>query len=256
MKALPGEMTIDQLAARAGMTVRNVRAYASRGLLPAPRLVGRTGYYDEQHAARLQLIRDLIDRGYTLTAVEKALSDGSGVADSHALELLTLLSNPLGSPVEPEEMSVAELVELAGTEHDEEFLDQLAALGLIERLDPETIRVLRPVLVRAGARAMQLGISRPRLLGLLEQITTATRSLSTEFVHAYRDDVWRPFVAEGLPGERWPDITGGIESLLPIVSQAVLAAFRRELTLAIEDALGEELASLDPEQIGRLLSDG
>ena len=28
------ELTVDQLAARVGMTVRNVRAYAGRGLIP------------------------------------------------------------------------------------------------------------------------------------------------------------------------------------------------------------------------------
>ena len=53
------------------MTVRNLRAYASRGLIDAPRLEGRTGYYSLKHLQRLQLIRQLLDRGYTLAAVEK-----------------------------------------------------------------------------------------------------------------------------------------------------------------------------------------
>src|SRR5688572_29997289 len=50
-----GEFTVDQLAAKVGMTVRNVRAYAGRGLIPPPRLVGRTGYYGADHVARLTL---------------------------------------------------------------------------------------------------------------------------------------------------------------------------------------------------------
>ncbi|MGA8851022.1 MAG: MerR family transcriptional regulator, partial [Aeromicrobium sp.] len=57
----PVEFTVDELAARAQMTVRNVRAYASRGLMDAPRLEGRTGYYSLQHLQRLQLIRQLLD---------------------------------------------------------------------------------------------------------------------------------------------------------------------------------------------------
>ncbi|MGH3317261.1 MAG: MerR family transcriptional regulator, partial [Nocardioidaceae bacterium] len=90
------ELTIDQLAAQVGMTVRNVRAYASRGLIPAPRLVGRTGYYGQEHASRLRLIRDLIDRGYTLAAVERAVLNNASLPSGHALALLNTLDNPLG----------------------------------------------------------------------------------------------------------------------------------------------------------------
>ena len=46
-------LTIDALAARVGLTVRTVRAYAGRGLLPPPTLRGRTGLYGEEHLARL-----------------------------------------------------------------------------------------------------------------------------------------------------------------------------------------------------------
>lgn len=55
------------------MTVRNVRAYSSRGLLPSPRLEGRTGYDGPDHLARLTLVREMLDQGYTLTAAEKLI---------------------------------------------------------------------------------------------------------------------------------------------------------------------------------------
>lgn len=247
------EMTIDQLAARVGMTVRNVRAYASRGLIPAPRLVGRTGYYTEQHAARLQLVRDLVDRGYTLGAVEKALADKPHVADSHALDLLTLLNDPLGTVVEPERIDVDELSRLAGVEHDAAFVDQLVQIGLVERVDDRTLLLRRPVLVRAGAQALALGLSRTRVLGLFDDVTAAMAGIAQSFVSAFIDDVWHPFLAEGMPEERWPEIISRIESILPVVSQAALASFRHELTGAIEHALGEELGTLTGEQIDRLL---
>lgn len=247
------EMTIDQLAARVGMTVRNVRAYAGRGLIPAPRLVGRTGYYTEQHAARLQLVRDLVDRGYTLGAVEKALADKPHVADSHALDLLTLLNDPLGTVTEPERTTVPELSRLAGVEHDDAFVDQLVVAGLVERGEGGTLLLLRPVLVRAAAQALALGLSRNRVLGLVDDVTAAMAGLAASFVSAFIDDVWHPFLEEGMPQERWPEIISRIESILPVVSQAALAAFRHELTGAIEHALGEELGTLTGEQIERLL---
>lgn len=65
----PGWCTIDELAAAAGTTSRNVRAFQSRGLLPPPRLVGRTGRYDDGHRAQLEAILRLQRRGYSLAAI-------------------------------------------------------------------------------------------------------------------------------------------------------------------------------------------
>src|SRR3978361_155636 len=53
-----GDLTIDELAQRTGMTVRNIRAHQSRGLLPPPEVRGRTGYYGQAHLARVELIRE------------------------------------------------------------------------------------------------------------------------------------------------------------------------------------------------------
>ncbi|MDP3889593.1 MerR family transcriptional regulator [Nocardioides sp.] len=252
MSAPTLEMTIDQLAARVGMTVRNVRAYAGRGLIPAPRLVGRTGYYNEEHAARLRLIRDLIDRGYTLTAVERTLAERTTASDGHALDLLTLLANPLGQTEESEDMTIEVLTHLAGVEHDEEFLGQLEDLGLLERLDSDSVRLLRPVLVRAGAQALSLGLARPTVLGLLQEMSTSLETVANRFVEAFRNDVWHPFIEAGMPTEQWPTILASIEALLPTASRAVIASFRDELVGAIESALGEELAQLSGEQVGQL----
>ena len=57
------EFTIDELAARTGMTVRTVRFYATEGLLPAPQRRGRVAYYNARHRMRLDLIRTLQDHG-------------------------------------------------------------------------------------------------------------------------------------------------------------------------------------------------
>ncbi len=69
----PAPWTIDQLAARAGTTSRNVRAFQSRGVLPPPHLVGRTGRYDEGHRIRLDAILRLQRRGYSLAAISDLL---------------------------------------------------------------------------------------------------------------------------------------------------------------------------------------
>jgi DNA-binding transcriptional MerR regulator len=65
----PGPWTIDELAAVVGTTSRNLRAFQSRGLLPPPRLVGRTGHYDDGHRRRLEAVLRLQRRGYSLAAI-------------------------------------------------------------------------------------------------------------------------------------------------------------------------------------------
>ncbi len=68
-----GMLTVDELAAATGMTVRTTRYYAGLGLLPPPERRGRMAYYGPEHRARLELIRALQDHGFTLAAIEKYL---------------------------------------------------------------------------------------------------------------------------------------------------------------------------------------
>jgi DNA-binding transcriptional MerR regulator len=78
------EMPIDVLARRARMTTRAVRAYRTLGLLPAPRLVGRVGFYDSDHLARLEDIGRLVRRGYPLAVIRELLTafeDGRTIRD-------------------------------------------------------------------------------------------------------------------------------------------------------------------------------
>ena len=53
------EYRLDELARAAGVASTTVRLYRSRGLLPPPRLEGRTGWYDDAHLSRLCLIARL-----------------------------------------------------------------------------------------------------------------------------------------------------------------------------------------------------
>ncbi len=66
-------MTVDQLARAAGTTTRHVRALQSQGVLPHPRLVGRTGYYDGHHLERLHAVLRLQDEGFSIAAIAALL---------------------------------------------------------------------------------------------------------------------------------------------------------------------------------------
>src|ERR1700736_6318387 len=74
------DLTIEQLAAAVGMSVRNIRNHHSRGLLPAPEVRARVGYYGAEHVARLRLILDLQADGFNLAAIERLMSASGGSA--------------------------------------------------------------------------------------------------------------------------------------------------------------------------------
>ncbi|HSV39203.1 MAG TPA: MerR family transcriptional regulator [Nocardioidaceae bacterium] len=235
------ELTIDQLAGAVKMTVRNVRAYASRGLIPAPRLVGRTGYYDQDHVNRLLLIRDLLDRGYTLSAVEDALSKNSGLPAGHALDLLDTLSDPR-SPEQPEPITADGLARLANVEPNSDFVDKLVEMGLVQSLDDKgNLLLLKPFVVKAGAQAVAMGLQLESVLSLLPFLSEHLDAIAHRFVDEVRTQLWRPFADAGMPSEQWPTMLNTIESLLPVASQAVVAIFRDRLNTAIDEAMGEEI---------------
>src|ERR1700704_6466443 len=74
------ELTIEQLAATVGMSVRNIRNHHTRGLLPAPEVRARVGFYGADHVARLRLVQDLQADGFNLAAIERLLSGSDGLA--------------------------------------------------------------------------------------------------------------------------------------------------------------------------------
>lgn len=239
------EFTVDELAARAQMTVRNVRAYAGRGLIAAPRLEGRTGYYTLEHLQRLQLIRQLIDRGYTLAAVEKAIARTPEHGAGHALDLMNILELPHDDG-QVEEMSRDDLAALAGVARDDRLIDSMEKFGLVEWADDdhEVVRLLQPVVVRTGAAAVAIGLAPEAVIALFPILQSRLREIADAFVNEVSAEIVRPFVDAGLPENEWPRILHTIENLVPIASQVTLGIFRGQFREAIDTEIGEQLTVL------------
>src|SRR3954466_14284907 len=69
-----GEMSLDELADRMGLTRRAVRFYVQRGLLPPPLGLGRGRHYDQRHVETLRRIAELQSAGHSLDAIGKILA--------------------------------------------------------------------------------------------------------------------------------------------------------------------------------------
>lgn len=243
------ELTIDQLAAEVGMTVRNVRAYAARGLLPPPRLAGRTGYYRSEHVARLSLVRQMLAEGYTLAAVERALSGSAQGAGDTALSLHRALLSPF-HPEQPEETTVAALAARAGTPVDPRLLEVLAQMGVVELLPEGRVRVLDPALISAGLQVMRLGIAPAEVIEAQRGVIELVERAAELYVDMFRRTVWAGFVERGMPEQEWDAVRDAVERLQPLAAQALLASFRTAMADAAARAVEAEAASL-PARVSR-----
>src|SRR5437763_3780389 len=94
------DLTIEQLAAQTGMSVRNIRAHQARGLLAPPEVRMRVGYYGQEHVAQLRLIRELQEDGFNLGGIKLLLEDSPGTAERLLRFRDTLRASTSAEPVE------------------------------------------------------------------------------------------------------------------------------------------------------------
>jgi DNA-binding transcriptional MerR regulator len=240
------ELTVDELAARVGVTVRNLRAYSARGLLPPPRLVGRTGYYGREHVARLRLVREMLAEGYSLAMIERTIASAPPGASSATLALHRALLAPW-LPPEPELTTGAELAERAGVAEDSAVVDMLVDLGLVERLRDGRLRVNDPALLTAGLQVVGLGVPPAQLIAAQARVNEHVREIARTYVQMFVDTGWRAFVDAGAPPEQLETIRDTVARLQPAAAQALLAAFRTEMAAAVQVAVENELSRLEGE---------
>ena len=66
---------IAQLSSVSGLSVDTIRYYQTQGLLQLPGKQGRRAVYDEDHRRRLERIRDLTDRGFSLKSLRELFAE-------------------------------------------------------------------------------------------------------------------------------------------------------------------------------------
>lgn len=225
------ELTIDELARRVGMTVRNVRAHQARGLLPPPELRGRTGIYGPDHVARLQLIRELQDDGFSLELIKRLL-DGAGGSSSAVLRFKQALERPFADE-RPETVGVAELIAEWGTA-DPALLERSLQIGLLRQLPDGRFEVRSPRLAAAGRELRDLGVPLERSLQFTAQVREQADLLAQTYVELFLETVWEPFERAGRPGDGWPAVQDALERLRPLATESLLAIFGMAMQAAVD----------------------
>jgi DNA-binding transcriptional MerR regulator len=235
----PVEYRLDDLAQAAGVTVRNVRAYAERGLLPAPRRVGRVNLYDETHLARLRLIGRLLERGYTVAHIADFIASWEGGHDlGQTLGLEAALLAPSSREL-PEELGKDELDALFGSALTPADLDRAVELGLLTPAG-ERYHVHRPRLLRAGAELLAIGMPLSAVLDLAGRMREQIAAVAQTFVSTVANHVlaqhepgWRP------SDDEIPALVGLVERLRPLARVAVDAELTDSIEAELQAFVGE-----------------
>jgi DNA-binding transcriptional MerR regulator len=221
---------IDDLARAAGTTVRNVRVYQDRGLLPPPRREGRTGIYSDAHLARLRLIGSLLEKGYTFAHIGEFLGAwqrGRNLTDLLGLE--EVLTTPWSDEVD-DYVTWDQLVALFG----DELTPDNAAVALEQSLviaDGDRFRVPSPRLLHAGSELVKAGIPLSVVLGLSAQLAEDMDRSAKRLVGAVADHAVLPLTESYATS--LAEVSELINRLKPLAQLAVDAhlAFAMERTI-------------------------
>jgi DNA-binding transcriptional MerR regulator len=232
------QLTVEQLAYETGMSVRNIRNHQSRGLLPAPEIRARTGYYGEQHVERLRLIQQMQAQGFKLTAISRLIGEHGGDADRF-IGLRRAVTAPFETET-PEFVTLDDLTERFGpADKNGKAIEKALKLELLVPVDKERYEVPSPALLRAAEEVVALGIPLEAAIEVVEKLHRNSQSVARAFVSLFLGEVWKPFDRAGRPDERWDEITEAIERLRPLASEALLAVFKQKMSAEVEDAFGK-----------------
>ena len=217
----PGELiSLEELSRRTGLSIRNIRFYTTRGLVPAPIRKGRSGYYSSDHLARLELVRELQAHGFTLAAIERYVAKIPADASPETIALHRTLLAPWMAEL-PETLTRRELVKRAGRALSDEDLDTLNALGIVFPTKQGRYQVALAHL-SVGVSLLDLGMPTDAALAAQDIFLAHGRAIADELTELFRTKVWPAYVEGGATPDQIREV---VERFKPVTVAALVAAY-------------------------------
>lgn len=212
------EYSVEQLAGAAGVAVDTIRFYQAKGLLPAPRRVGRRAVYEARHLEALRRIKRYQADGLPLAVVKRLLTAGAG--RSRKAALLAAVAAESGEPA----LTRAELAARSGV--PEPLLASLEAAGLLvpataggeARYGEADLRM-----ARAGLAVLGAGFPLPELMQVALRHARHVEGLADDAVALF-DRFVRKVDGGGADPE---GIAETFRQLMPAVTTLVALHFQR-----------------------------
>ncbi|MFJ5138429.1 MerR family transcriptional regulator [Streptomyces sp. NPDC088707] len=229
------EYRIEDLAHHSGATVRTIRAYQDRGLLPRPERRGRSNVYGDAHLARLRQIADLLDRGYTLASIKELLEawdTGRGLGG--VLGLVAEVHGPW-TDEEADRISRAELDARFGGTPDEAAILEAVELGVLELLpDRETEEYLvpSPQELAVAAELYGAGVPLAAITGHLRELRGQVEHIASRFLEFTTEYVFARYLEHRPPTDAdASEAATMVRRLRPLAQQTVDAELARAMRL-------------------------
>lgn len=226
--ALP--ITIEELARRTGVSVRNIRAYQTGRLLAPPQLKGRLGLYGAEHIERLETIRDLRSQGFGLGAIRQVFERVPAESWGDLTATTRSLTQGFFTMEEPLVRPAASLGAKWGRQATPQLRARARQVGLYrsrpkEKGKDEEIEILSPSLDRIGEQLALLGIPMDTVLDLEESLIRHSRAIARSYTEHLFLAAWRAHGGHQTAADASTALKTVFERLRPLAIGSLSAAF-------------------------------
>ncbi|MER6118904.1 MerR family transcriptional regulator [Streptomyces sp. NPDC001743] len=243
------EYRIEDLAHASGATVRTIRAYQDRGLLPTPERRGRVNVYGDTHLARLRQIADLLDRGYTLASIKELLEawdTGRGLGG--VLGLVAEVHGPW-TDERADRITRADLEARFGGHSDDAAIAEAVELGILERIpgrDDEFV-VPSPQELSVAAELYAAGVPLTAISGHLRELREQVEQIASRFLEFTTEHVFVRYLGHRPPSDAdAAEAASMVRRLRPLAQQTVDAELARAMRVFATRHLEHHLAAEEP----------
>jgi DNA-binding transcriptional MerR regulator len=218
-------ISLEELTERVDISVRNIRFYTTRGLLPPPIRRGRSGYYSPDHVARLELVKELQAHGFTLAAIERYVSriPEESTPEEIAVHRVTLQPWLVE---EPKLVTRRELGQLAGRPLTDELVAKLVTMEVVGDLGDGKYQLVESRL-GAGIGLCDLDVPLDVLKACNDIYTRHGRAIAEELTEVFQTMLWPRYKGGDIPAEHMVKM---LENFQPASVAAIVEAFSHAMT--------------------------
>jgi DNA-binding transcriptional MerR regulator len=235
---------IEDLSRLSGTTVRTIRAYTDRGLLPRPERSGRANVYGPEHLARLRQIAGLLDRGYTLASIKELLAAwDAGTGLGGVLGLVEEVDRPW-SDEQPARITLDELTAAFGGSTEADAVREALRLGVLVAVDgsPDEFVVPSPQELAVAVELHAAGVPLPAITGHLRELRTQVEHISERFLEFTAEHVFQRFLGHPPTDQEAAQAADLVRRLRPLAQQTVDAELARAMRARASEHIRRHLA--------------
>ncbi|MBM9506008.1 MerR family transcriptional regulator [Streptomyces sp. KK5PA1] len=237
---------IEDLSRLSGTTVRTIRAYTDRGLLPRPERSGRANVYDDTHLTRLRRIAGLLGRGYTLASIGELLAAwDAGTGLGGVLGLVDEVDRGWSDEA-PGRVTLAELAAAFGGVADPATVRDALELGILEPVpgSQDEFAVPSPQELAVAVELHAAGVPLSAISGHLREVRGQVEHISERFLRFTTEYVFRRFLDHPPTDAEAEEATGLVRRLRPLARQTLDAELARAMGKGASEAVRRHLGAV------------